>query len=85
MYKQQTGDCSASANLVESEVDARINQMVDFEDPDLIYDLRANSKCEEKYQIFLEQCQQYIDSQVQTAVDDRRHSMDNHSFGNSNE
>ena len=75
MYKQLTGDCSASANLIESEVDARIKQIVDCEDPDLIYDLRANNKSEEKYQIFLEECQQYIDSQVQTAVDDRRHDM----------
>lgn len=73
MYKQLTGDCSASANFVESEIDDQIKLMIDCEDPDLIRDLRANNKSEEKYQVFLEKCQQYIDSQVQTAVDDRRH------------
>ena len=73
MYRQLTGDQSASTNLVESEVDARIKEIIEYEDPDLVWDLRVNNKGIEKYDIFLEHCQKYIDSCVQTAVDDRRH------------
>lgn len=49
MYKQLTGDQSASANLAESEIDAQIKQIVDCEDPDLILDLKIGNKGHEKY------------------------------------
>lgn len=52
MYKQLTGDQCASINLAESEIDARIKQMVDCEDPDLIWDLRVGNTGHEKYQLF---------------------------------
>ena len=53
MYRQLTGDQSASTNLVESEVDARIKEIIEYEDPDLVWDLRVNNKGIEKYDIFL--------------------------------
>ena len=61
MCKQLTGDQSASTNLAESEIDALIKQILDCEDPDLIWDLRVGNASHEKYQIFLQHCQQYID------------------------
>ena len=74
VYHRLTGDCSASSNLREEEVNQRIAQLVDNEDPDLVWDLRCNNEGRpETYQIFLEFCNKYIDGQVDTAVDDRRH------------
>lgn len=74
MYRRLTGDSSASSNLVEKEVDLRLNQLIENEDPDLIWDLRvSNDGRPEKYMTFLQFSQKYIDSQVETAVDDRRH------------
>lgn len=74
VYHHLTGDCSASSNLTEDEIDRRIAQLVDSEDPDLVLDLRSNNQGRpETYQVFLHYCKQYIDIQVETAVDDRRH------------
>ena len=40
----------------------------------MICDLRVNNEGHpEKYEIFLDCCRKYIDSEVNTAVDDRRH------------
>lgn len=63
-YHRLTGDCSASSNLTEEEVDQRIAQLVDSEDPDLVQDLRSNNEgrpdcCKKCY--------------TDTAVDDRHH------------
>ncbi len=45
-----------------------------FQDPDLVWDLRLNNAgCPEEYSVFLEECQKYINSAVETATDDRRH------------
>lgn len=72
IYRRLTGDCSASSNLPENEVDNRLNQLIEDEDPDLIWDLRVNNDGRpEMYTTFLEFCQKYINSQVDTAVDDR--------------
>ena len=64
MYEQLTGHQSSSANLAESEVDARIKRILDCENPDLVRDLRTGNKGHEKYQVFLQHCQQYIEAQV---------------------
>lgn len=73
-YRRLTGDCSASSNVTEREVDERITQLLEDEDPDLIWDLRVDNEGRpEMYTTFLEFCQKYIDSQIDTAVDDRRH------------
>ena len=73
-YRRLTGDSSASSNATETEVDARIAHLLDTEDPDLVWDLRVNNSGRpETYTTYLEFCQKYIDSQIETAVDDRRH------------
>ena len=74
MYRRLTGDSSSSANATEAEVDERVSQLLDSEDPNLIWDLHVNNQGRlEKYEAFLEECKKYIDSHVETAVDDRRH------------
>ena len=75
-YRRLTGDNSASSNATEQEVDARIAQLLEDEDPDLVWDLRSNnSGCPETYATYLEFCQKYIDGQIESAVDDRRHDL----------
>ena len=45
-----------------------------FQDPDLVWDLGLNNAGRpEEYSDFLEGCQKYINSAVETATDDRRH------------
>ena len=73
-YRRLTGDCSASATLSEKAVDEWISQLLKNEDPDLIWDLRVTNKGRpETCATFLDVCRQYIDSQVDTAFDDRQH------------
>ena len=57
MYRRLTVNCSASSNLVEKEVDMRLSQLVEDEDPELIWDLRVgNDGRPEMYTTFLEFC-----------------------------
>ena len=73
-YRRLTGDASAATNLSEAEVDERIRQMIDQEDPDLIWDLRLNNSGRpEEYHDFLVKCQEFVANKLETAVDDRRH------------
>jgi hypothetical protein len=73
-YRRLTGDCSASANITEREVDERVTQLLEDEDPDLIWDLRINNEGRpEKYVTFLEFSRKYIGSHIDAAVDDRHH------------
>ena len=75
-YKRLTGDQAAAAYQSEEMVDKRVREMLDMEDPDLIWDLRMNNKGRpEEYTEFLEECKKYIDGVAQTAVDDRRHDQ----------
>ena len=73
-YHRLTGDCSAADSKKQAEVDDIINQILDEQDTDLIWDLRkGHSGRPEQFSVFLEQCQKYITSSVDTAVDERRH------------
>lgn len=73
-YRRLTGDCSASLTADESEVDKRVSDILDNEDPDLIWDLRVNNTGQpEKYLDFLQECQTYISANIEVAVDERRH------------
>ena len=73
-YRRLTGDGSSSRTVDEEAVDKRVNEFLSLEDPELIYDLRVNNKGQPgKYEKFLEVCQTYINSTVDTATDDRRH------------
>ena len=73
-YKRLTGDSSAASYESEEIVDKRVRDMLDMEDPDLIWDLRVNNQGRpEEFSAYLEECKKYIDGVAQTAVDDRRH------------
>ena len=74
-YRRLTGDSSAAPTTTEAEVDQRVSRILDEEDPDLIWDLRCNNGRPEQCNDFLQQCQQYINASVDTAVDDRRHDV----------
>ena len=41
-YRQATGDQSASVTTTESELDVRLSEALEMEDPDLLIDLREN-------------------------------------------
>eukprot|EP00731_Ephydatia_muelleri_P010010 Em0005g596a len=72
LYK---GDSSASANLEESEIDARVDTFFELEEPSLIYDLREHYKGNQsKFDVFWQRAKEYLEEDVGTAVDDRRHS-----------
>lgn len=72
-YRRLTGDKSAPENENSLKIEERVSEMLDMQDPDLVWDLRNNNRSEEHYQVFLEECQQYIEGVVETSVDDRRH------------
>lgn len=79
VYKSLTGDNSAASHLKEKEVDERVQQAFDQQDPDILQDLREVNKGQpSKYDIFFEKTKEYIESVVETAVDDRRHDRFTH-------
>ena len=69
-----TGDASAATNQDGKDVSDRIQEVIDGEDDNLIWDLRINSGRPEQYLAFLDECQKYIETNVQTAVHVRRHN-----------
>lgn len=70
-----TGDSSSSETISQKELDNRIKQMIEMEDPDIVADLRhINTGSKSKYDHFWEECSKFLEQQVGTAVDDRRHS-----------
>ena len=72
IYKVLVGDCSSAANLLQSEIDERVQVMFDLEEPSLIYDLRNHYEQKTKFDEFWSCAKDCID--VGSAVDDRRHS-----------
>ena len=73
-YKRLTRDKSSASYESEEMVNIRAREVLDMEDPDLIWDLRVNNRGRpEEYSVFLEECKKYIEGVAQTAVDDRRH------------
>ena len=76
VYSELTGDVSAPINFMQADVDTRIRLFIDLEDPNIITDLRTlNSSGERtKYDQFWEECDAVLNEEVDTAVDDRRHS-----------
>ncbi len=54
-------DCSAPRTTHESEIDKRISEFMEMEDPDIIMDLREKNRSHsEKYKLFCEQCRIYL-------------------------
>lgn len=44
LYRRLTGDSSSSDNATEAEVDEQVSQLLDSEDPNLIWDLREQPR-----------------------------------------
>jgi len=75
IYKELTGDQSGSRTSNEKEIDQRIREAVELEDPDIIVDLRHNNAGQtEKYTEFWKVCESYLNEC--TAVHDRRHGSE---------
>ena len=70
------GDSSAAATISQSELDKRVCAFFELEEPDLTYDLRQlYSGRASLYDTFWEKAKQFLEEDVGTAVDDRRHSQ----------
>ena len=73
-YRRLTGDTAAPNCMIEKQVDERVRELLELEDPEIIWDLRLNNKGRpESYEDFLSACKKFIDANIETAVDDRRH------------
>ena len=74
LYRKFVGDASAPETHSEALVDKRVQAFLDCEDDEIIWDLRHNNAGRrEKYTVFFENCEKYINSQAEVAVDERRH------------
>ena len=49
LYKDLTGDFSSSTNEHESEIDRRVQQLIEMEDPDIVVDLRVHNEGRKRY------------------------------------
>lgn len=79
IYKSLAGDCSLAENETEKEVDLRVQQAFEMEDPDIITDLRHhNTGQPSRYETFFNHAKQYLENVVETAVDERRHDQFTH-------
>ena len=74
LYKELVCDSSASTNLSQEEIDQRVQTMFDLEDASFVYDLRTHYGEKTKFDQFWACAKEYIEEEVGTAVDDRRHS-----------
>lgn len=74
VYRRLAGDSSASTNVDQAQVDEHVRLALDCEDEEIIWDLRElNERHQQKYSVFWDYCQQYIDSRLEAATDERRH------------
>lgn len=75
-----SGDQSASNSAEQTQVDNRIQQIIDMEDLDVLPDLRAlnSSQHKSKFDRFWEECQKFLSEDLGTGVDDRRHGNITH-------
>lgn len=65
--------------LQVAEIDERVQSVLDMEDPDVIIDLRQlNSGRKGQYDVFWKECKKFLEEDVGTAVDDRRHGTVTH-------
>jgi hypothetical protein len=78
-YKELTGDESAASTTEQADVDKRIKQIIDMEDPNVLPDLRElNTGRSAKFNTFWEECAKFLNEDVGNAVDDRRHGQITH-------
>ena len=79
MYRELTGDHSSSTNEHEAEIDKRMQQLIEMEDPEIVVDLRKhNEGRKSQYDVFWDECQKHLQETVGVAVDDRRHCQVTH-------
>ena len=79
-YHELTGDSHASDTSDQAEIDDRIRQIIELEDPDIIADLRTlnSTTSQAKFDRFWSECEAVLNEEVGVAVDDRRHSEGTH-------
>ena len=79
LYRDLTNDHSSPSNVTEAEIDERMRMLLEMEDPDVVVDLRhLNSGQKSKYDVFWSECQKFLQEDVGSAVDDRRHHCVTH-------
>ena len=79
IYHELTGGCSAASSETESHVNERLKHVLELEDVDAVVDLRYHNKGQPcKFDKFWEVCERYVHGNIETAVDDRRHSHIDH-------
>lgn len=70
------GDSSSAATTRQEEVDERVTAFFELEESDLVFDLRQTySGNSSKFDLFWSKAKEFLEEDVGTAVDDRRHSQ----------
>ena len=73
------GDCSSLSNLDESVIQERVRLIIDYQDPDIVDDLRHHNRGRSpKYEAFWDACSNFLEEEEDTAVDERRHGSATH-------
>ena len=79
LYRELTGDSSAAINEHVDEIDERVRLLLEMEDPDVVLDLRSlQTGHKTQYDVFWDECQKFLEEEVGTPVDDRRHGVVTH-------
>lgn len=78
LFNIATNDAGAASNEVVKAVDERLAEALQTEDADIVLDLRSLNKRPRVYDPFFDAAAKYIESAVETAVDDRRHGNISH-------
>ena len=67
---------AAAPTLDQEDIDHRIREIIDLEDPDVVPDLRTlNAGQPTRYDVFWEECEKFLSEEVGLAIDDRRHGQ----------
>lgn len=75
LYKDLVGDSAAAETTSQADIDARVSAFFDLEEPDLVFDLReVYSGNGSKFDLFWAKAKEFLEEDVGTAVDDRRHT-----------
>lgn len=77
LYKIATNDATASKTNLAA-IDIRVMQYCSLEDEDIMLDLRALNHRPRSFDNFFDSAAAFIEGQIETAVDDRRHDRVTH-------
>lgn len=75
LYVIATSDASSGRSAAENEIDQRVMSFVELEDESILCDLRKLNHRPSHYDQFFEAAAKYINQEVETSVDDRRHDQ----------